>query len=102
MAVDDGRDLVGAADAAGVALAEFGTRLGGQFYLGHDCTPRGQTALHCPVAVTRATTDLVRREERADTVSPHPMSTASLAEQLREFIERGGAVIQSCSIRPDK
>ena len=35
VAVDDGRDLAGAAGAAGAALAELGARLGGETDFGH-------------------------------------------------------------------
>ena len=41
VAVDDGGDLVLAADAAGGALAELGARLGGDLLGGHATTPRG-------------------------------------------------------------
>ena len=40
VAVDDGGDLVLAADAAGGALAELGALLGGDLLGGHVCSPR--------------------------------------------------------------
>ncbi|GHG77500.1 hypothetical protein GCM10018779_56540 [Streptomyces griseocarneus] len=87
MAVDDGRNLGLAADAAGGALTEVGTDGSGELDLSHGALLVNRWCGRLPGPRQAC------YEERVDNGPPHTAFTsgaASLAEQLEESTRRGG------------